>query len=414
MGLIDTDNVSDEPDIAGIERTPPRRPATEWSNGFFYVRDPKLFVWTGKSGYIQIQALSHGQFSDSITLITLVENTQYKGRNVDRCQTTDDFIIHLVLLTRMQKLDDVAEDGSIDGLEAKFAEVNGYRTRYYEKGSGETLILLHGGNWHMGINANTWSKNIDDLSKDYRVIAFDRVACGLTDNPEDVEDYIYQTELNHAIAFLNEMEIDSCHLVGSSRGAGLGTRIAVEHPDIVETLTIINSATLGPAAGDLDYRHDRLLRRHRPEELDPTDPDYFRLFYDMISYHTDLVSDDYCNTAAYLSSSPKARQTAQILDEQGHQEMWKKTLQDEMDEAHDRIKNGILNMPVLYMFGRNDLSVRLETGIAAFDMIAQENPNVRLKLFNNCGHLVYREYPVEFNHTLKSFIEFWARDQKET
>ncbi|MGH9680324.1 MAG: hypothetical protein ACRD4Y_10270, partial [Candidatus Acidiferrales bacterium] len=35
------------------------------------------------------------------------------------------------------------EDGSIGGLKAKFVNVNGIRTRYYEAGKGEPMILIH-------------------------------------------------------------------------------------------------------------------------------------------------------------------------------------------------------------------------------------------------------------------------------
>ena len=37
----------------------------------------------------------------------------------------------------------VNQDGSIDGLKAKFVDVNGIRTRYYEMGSGEPMVLIH-------------------------------------------------------------------------------------------------------------------------------------------------------------------------------------------------------------------------------------------------------------------------------
>ena len=36
-------------------------------------------------------------------------------------------------------------DGSIDGLKAKFIMVNGVRTRYYDEGQGEPMVLIHGG-----------------------------------------------------------------------------------------------------------------------------------------------------------------------------------------------------------------------------------------------------------------------------
>ena len=42
---------------------------------------------------------------------------------------------------------EVSPTGSTGGYEARFVDVNGIRTRYYEAGSGEPMILLHGAPW---------------------------------------------------------------------------------------------------------------------------------------------------------------------------------------------------------------------------------------------------------------------------
>ncbi len=52
----------------------------------------------------------------------------------------------------------VNEDGSIDGLKAKFVDVNGIKTRYYEMGRGEPMVLIHaeeGFSGHAGAQATS-------------------------------------------------------------------------------------------------------------------------------------------------------------------------------------------------------------------------------------------------------------------
>ena len=106
-----------------------------------------------------------------------------------------------------------------------------------------------------------------------------------------------------------------------------------------------------------------------------------------------------------MASTPKAGETEEIMETR--RERFDETLAEEMRKAHHRIEDGVLTAPTLYAFGRNDMTVPLETAIAAFDLIGQANPNVRLQLFNECGHLPYREHPEEFASTVVDFVDRW-------
>ncbi|MFC6941809.1 hypothetical protein ACFQE8_17820 [Salinirubellus sp. GCM10025818] len=44
-------------------------------------------------------------------------------------------------------------------------------------------------------------------------------------------------------------------------------------------------------------------------------------------------------------------------------------------------------------------------GVGAFDLLGQENPDVRLHLFNDCGHLPYREHPAAFSRLVTGFAD---------
>ena len=55
----------------------------------------------------------------------------------------------------------------MDFSKAKFIEVDGIRTRYFDAGEGETIVLFHGGNFgspHGADCAADWNLNIDGLS----------------------------------------------------------------------------------------------------------------------------------------------------------------------------------------------------------------------------------------------------------
>lgn len=305
------------------------------------------------------------------------------------------------------RFSDLPDHADIAGYEPRFVDVDGIRTRYYDLGSGEPLVLVHGGDWSGKSSANTWSTNFEGLADRFRVIAFDRVGCGMTDNPETVDDYRYRTDFTHALSVLDTLGIDRCHIAGISRGGGLALRMAVEDPDRFETLVVVNSATFGPPSGDEDFRRDRVFDQSAPD-VEPTDPEATRQFLYQYCYQTDHITDEYCRLCAYMRSLPKAQETAEIMQEQGRLDHWKETMREQMTETYRRIGDGVLTVPVLYTYGRNDLTVPIEMVTAAYDMLAQENPDVRLTVFNESGHLVYREHPEEWNRTVIDFIDYWG------
>ena len=139
---------------------------------------------------------------------------------------------------------------NIGGLKAKFIDAGGIRTRYYDEGSGEPMVLVHGTGFSGVASANTWSLNIPGLSARFHVYAPDKLASGLTDNPGSDDDLNIRGEVNHLYAFVKALGLTRFDLVGQSRGGGAAFLFAVAHPEMVKTLVIVDSATIAPVAGD--------------------------------------------------------------------------------------------------------------------------------------------------------------------
>lgn len=298
----------------------------------------------------------------------------------------------------------VAPDGSIGGLTAKFVDVDGVRTRYYEAGQGEPLLLLHGEGWSGHSSANTWSKNIPGLSQRFRVLAPDKLASGLTGNPKDDKDYNIQGEVAHMFRFIQAMKLEKVHVVGQSRGGGLAFFLSVAHPEIVRTLVIVDSNTAAPDTGPTDRQK---VLANCPKEPDAEE---WKCRLRAISFLPDVAFDDqFFATGAYMASLPKARETAAKVAAGAGEPLrsqfdaWKK-------QVHERVrKTPVLQMPILLYWGRNDPSAMLRNGLALLDVISEQNPKVRMLIANHAGHFHYREYPEEFNTNLITFIQYWSR-----
>lgn len=307
-----------------------------------------------------------------------------------------------------EKGSDESRLGSIAGYTPDVREIDGYRTRYFDIGEGDPLVLLHGGNWGGFSNANTWSTVFDRLAERFRVVAFDRVGCGRTEGPDDLEEYRYKTELEHAFACLDALDVDRGHVCGMSRGGGLATTMAVEEPKRFETLVVTNSGTLGPPTGDKERRRGRIFD-HVEQTHEPTDPEYVRQKHAQYCHQTEHITDEFCRSMADLRNHPEAERINERLDA-GGRERYLESMREQMAETRRRILRGELTLPTLYVFGHNDLTVPLQMGLSAFNLMAQENPDVRMKLVNHCGHFPYREHPDEFAQTVIDFVDQWVPD----
>jgi pimeloyl-ACP methyl ester carboxylesterase len=298
----------------------------------------------------------------------------------------------------------VSATGSVGGLEAKFVDVNGVRTRYYEAGQGEPMVLVHGEGWSGHSNANTWVKNIPGLAKRFHVFAPDKLAAGMTGNPLDDKDMNLQGEVEHMYQFIRTMKLGRIHLVGQSRGGGLSFFLAVAHPEIVRTLVIVDSNTAAPDTGPTD--------RQKVLASCPTEPDCdeWQCRLRAISYKPDVAFDDlFFQTGCYLASLPKSKETAAKIAA-GAGEPLRSQFNEWKETVHERVRTeAILQMPILLYWGKNDPSAMLRNGLALLDVISAKNPNVRMIIANDSGHFHYREHPEEWNQNVINFIDYWDR-----
>src|SRR5882757_11416344 len=78
--------------------------------------------------------------------------------------------------------------------DGKFAEFDGVKIHYIERGKGEPIVLLHGGT--SSLESWVTSGVVANLEKDFRVIAFDARGAGKSDKPRDPKDYGRQQALD--------------------------------------------------------------------------------------------------------------------------------------------------------------------------------------------------------------------------
>jgi|RhiMethySRZTD1v2_1073278.scaffolds.fasta_scaffold18286_3 2-hydroxy-6-oxonona-2,4-dienedioate hydrolase len=298
-------------------------------------------------------------------------------------------------------------EANIGGLQAKFIDAGGVRTRYYDEGSGEPIVLVHGTGFSGVASANTWSLNIPGLSTRFHVYAPDKLASGLTDNPRSDDDLNIRGEVIHLYAFVKALGLTRFHLVGQSRGGGAAFLFAVAHPEMVKTLVIVDSATVAPVAGDdRDKRRARLFANCPKEENDRGDQ--FRCEQSALYYDPKPVTDDFVASAAYMWRQPKAKETARRMTREVRTRG--ELISSEMvhNAYHRILTEDVLNMPVLIYWAKNDPSVLPEQAYALYNIVAESNPRAWLLFTNRGGHFHYREHPDEWNRNVINFVTAWG------
>jgi 2-hydroxy-6-oxonona-2,4-dienedioate hydrolase len=312
----------------------------------------------------------------------------------------------------------VGPNGEVDGLTAKFVDVNGIRTRYYDYGQGEAIVLVHGGDPGnvLSSSANTWARNIRPLARKFRVLALDRLGQGMTANPTDDGDFGVQAEVEHIHQFIRAMKLDKVHLVGHSTGGARVYHVALQHPEIVKTLTAVASAggeSAITASGE--SRLNAIVAKCPP--ADATNADSLRCRSMALAYSPspEMFSTDFLKAQQWMANLPKAaeaRNSVAAIRASGSQR--EATERDYVDRMRERARSGALQMPILIYGGKQDPlhwdvadAHALQREMGFFDVVGATNPRVKFIIINKCGHLPHREQPQQFNADLIQFIEFW-------
>jgi 2-hydroxy-6-oxonona-2,4-dienedioate hydrolase len=300
----------------------------------------------------------------------------------------------------------VSPTASIGGYEAKFIDVNGIRTRYYEAGSGEPMVLFHGAPWGGVSNANTWVENLDTLSKHFHVYAPDRLGTGMTDNPKRDEDYNEVAMHEHMRDFIKTLDLAPVHVVAHSLG-GLSLYMAVEEPELVKSLVLVASTHASPSVG-VSNRFT-VLNTCSTDEDGAGWFDEWRCRYGALSYDASHVTDEFAESIRFMNERDKAEVTrAKMRTDVGGE------LHDNFYEyrrtMHKRIiDEGMLQMPIMIYWGRNDPMQPLERAMSLYEVLAAKNPNVQLTITNKAGHFSYRERPEVFNQVVINWIDSWRQ-----
>lgn len=254
--------------------------------------------------------------------------------------------------------------------------VGGRAISYHRAGSGPALLLLHGG-WSDG---REWRFQLDGLSADFDVIAWDAPGCGGSDDPPGDADL---TTYADAVADLvGALGLDRLHVCGLSFGGGLAIALYQRYPALVRSL-VLASAYAGwkgslPAA-EVQARLRKVQSDlHRPPEtwVDDYLPDFF----------AGAVAPEVLQLVRSTMLDVRSAGTLAIVAA--------------FAEADLRAVLPTIAVPTLLLYGTED--VRSPRAVA--DALHAAIPDSELVLLPGVGHVANLEAPEAFNAELRRFL----------
>ncbi len=259
-------------------------------------------------------------------------------------------------------------------------EVAGIKTYYIKAGTGEPLLLIHGGSPGASALVN-WGLNIEPLAAaGFTVIAFDQPGFGYSDHPQD---YSLEYRVAHAKAFIDRMNLDHFFVMGNSQGAYIAARIALEEPR-TKKLVLVSSGTLAPPGSAqsqaLSKGHAERLRQYTPSLENSRQLTRGTLF------HEELVTDELVQLRYELSIGKHL--TAQAERHKATPPM----------QIRDQMHN--LKVKTLIFWGKHDGGASVERGLALFQLI----PGAELHIFDESAHWVQWDQAPRFHRIVTDFL----------
>lgn len=252
--------------------------------------------------------------------------------------------------------------------------VNNIGMHYVESGRGSPFLLLHG----VGGSHEMWLPIVSDLARSHRVIAADHRGHGASDKPRG--SYTISLFCQDWLALMGALKVDRAHLVGLSMGGAIAMRLAVEHPERVRSLVLVDTWA---------YSHPDFLAlmRKRLERLASGD---------LAAYAEEAIPQVY--SPAFIAANPEALAQYRARVAQLNPDSVRAAVEACM--SHDmRGRQAEIKAPTLVVVGSED---RL-TPLHHSEYLARTIPGARLVIIKRSGHIPHLEQPREFLKVVGDF-----------
>lgn len=255
-------------------------------------------------------------------------------------------------------------------------DVEGLRVAYERAGSGPALVLVHG---YVGDGPTTWRPQLDELSSDFTVIAWDSPGTG--QSPDPPEDFGIDGYADCLAGFVRALGLDRPYVAGLSFGGALAIELNRRHPDLADRYVLISAYAGWLGSLPRESAEQRLEQALRLADLSADDfvaallP---TMFAEGTPDHTIAAFGD--SLRQFHPAGFRALARACFVD-----------LRDAL---------GAVEVPTLLVYGDRDIRAPLTVADELHRAIARST----LEVLPGAGHLCNLEAPHAFNDVTRRFL----------
>ncbi|WJK12346.1 alpha/beta fold hydrolase [Pseudomonas fluorescens] len=258
-----------------------------------------------------------------------------------------------------------------------------------ETGVGHPLLMLHGGGAGASGLSN-YSRNIESLARQFRVIVVDMPGYGRSTKGVDRKDP-FGDLAGAMLGLLDTLNINSAHVVGNSLGGACALRMALDAPGRVSALVLMGPGGVNTTRSLPTPGLKLLLDYYNGEG--PTLAKITRFIRDYLVYDGSQVSDEMIRERFEASIDPQVIAAPPLRRPTGIPRF------SRWDFTRDsRLKH--CQVPTLVLWGAQDKVNRPSGGEA----LRSRMPDCNLYLFSRTGHWVQWERADEFNSVTLAFL----------
>jgi len=260
--------------------------------------------------------------------------------------------------------------------------VNGVELHYIEAGTGETVILLHGGTG----DYRSWSLHWEEFARNYHVVSYSRRYHYPNNNPKILKDFSALNEAKDLAALIQKLKLGRVHLVGSSYGAFTALALALEQPKMVRSLVLSEPPIHSWMTGTEGYRDfmanwDRCRSAFR--QGDQTEA--MKIFTDGLF------------GSGYFDRLPPATSSAMMQNARAIEAL---ALSSNPFPNLSKDKVMKLNVPTLILTGTHTIKIHR----AVDDELARILSGAKHVIVPNAGHATARDNPEQYRATVLDFL----------
>ncbi|CRZ15394.1 alpha/beta fold hydrolase [Mycolicibacterium neworleansense] len=263
---------------------------------------------------------------------------------------------------------------------------------YAEAGVGPVVVMLHGGGPGAS-GVSNYGRNIDALAAHFRVIVPDMPGYGRSTKGVDKDDpFGFLADMLRGL--LDELGVETAHLIGNSYGGAAALRLALDTPQRVDKLVLMGPGGIGTTRGLPTAGLNNLLSYYTGDG--PSREKLTAFIRNYLVYDGNSVPEDLIDLRYQASIDPEVVADPPLTRPSGPKALrtlWR------MDLTRDsRLKN--LQTPTLILWGRDDKVNRPAGG----PMLLNAMPNAELVMTSHTGHWMQWERSDLFNQIVSEFL----------